>query len=73
MSNDPSNYRRVRVNVDIGRSQSYVSVLTEVAQGGGRRVNLIWRGVLPVKPGVSTARDILELARAALAEAADRL
>ena len=73
MRNDPTNYRRVRVNIDLGRKQSYVSVLTEVADGGQRRVSLIWRGVLPETPGVSTAREILDLARTALEQASGRL
>lgn len=73
MRNDPTHYRRIRVNIDLGRKQAYVSVLTEVADGGARRVSLIWRGVLPGPLGVSTAREIIDLARTALGLAADRL
>lgn len=73
MSNDPTRFKRVTVNVDLGRGQAYLSVLTVVRDGGSERRNLIWRGVLPLTPRLSTAREIIELARTALERAADRL
>lgn len=73
MSNDPSTFRRVIVNIDLGRRQQYISVLTVDHRYGSERRSLVWRGVLPETPGVSTAREIVDLARTALERAADRL
>lgn len=73
MSNDPTRFRRITVHIEVGKRQAHVSVLAVQAEGGRESRTLIWRGVLPGPPGVSTARGIVELALTALRVAADRL
>jgi hypothetical protein len=68
-----SNFRQVRVIVDLARSGAYVSVIARRARGGNLRDALLIRERLPDSEEWETVEDILREAARAVNRAADRL
>ena len=66
------NYRQIRVQIHVGRSQSFVAVVAQVVQGGRRHDRLLHRAPVDLADA-STVAAALRVAADELHEAADRL